>query len=369
MVLILLFLIHAIIYLLTIYFLLYVLEPKQFVNYATVFFAEFYPMLAILTVILKGKIIENLADEIKIWAIENASKNLQSEINLKIKIITTFVIVNTLIAVTGGFLYMHPLPEDVHLFFALRLIRDYFPNHYTSLEFFYRMSFPIFAYLMTTHANQFLYYTQHINFQIKMFREVCLEVKAWKTVSPFENHLFYNKKYQTEIEQRLKFCIKRSQEFVKVSVYKNKEIASFIPGFAICGLLLGIGLVFFLSNGKITSEYYLRMGFTSLGGVTTFLALVWTGQTTENITSDIERAINEIRWYNFNQSNKKMYLILVMNTMRERKIKFTEKYSVNYRLGLAVFIFPNAQNILLYFFQIVRGIYSVISVVLSKHQH
>ncbi|XP_064213106.1 uncharacterized protein LOC107397920 isoform X3 [Tribolium castaneum] len=359
MVLILLFLIHAIIYLLTIYFLLYVLEPKQFVNYATVFFAEFYPMLAILTVILKGKIIENLADEIKIWAIENASKNLQSEINLKIKIITTFVIVNTLIAVTGGFLYMHPLPEDVHLFFALRLIRDYFPNHYTSLEFFYRMSFPIFAYLMTTHANQFLYYTQHINFQIKMFREVCLEVKAWKTVSPFENHLFYNKKYQTEIEQRLKFCIKRSQEFVKVSVYKNKEIASFIPGFAICGLLLGIGLVFFLSNGKITSEYYLRMGFTSLGGVTTFLAL----------TSDIERAINEIRWYNFNQSNKKMYLILVMNTMRERKIKFTEKYSVNYRLGLAVFIFPNAQNILLYFFQIVRGIYSVISVVLSKHQH
>lgn len=37
-----LFLIHAIAHLLTIYFVLYVIEKKLFLNYASVLFAEFY---------------------------------------------------------------------------------------------------------------------------------------------------------------------------------------------------------------------------------------------------------------------------------------------------------------------------------------
>ncbi|EFA04740.1 odorant receptor 329 [Tribolium castaneum] len=352
-ILIFVFLVHAIANLLTIYFVLYVSDTKLFVNYASVFFSEFYPMLAILTVIFKGQIVQHLTDEFKIWAIDSASKKLQSEIKLKIKIITAFVITNSLIAVWGGFLYVQPLSEDENLYFALSFIHQYFPNQSSTLEFFYRMTYPILGYLMTVHAYQCLYYTQHINFQLRMFTEVVAEFAPVKRFLLFEHHLFYNKKYQTEIEQRLKFCIKRSQEFVQICVIKNSEIGSFIPEFAICGLLFGIGVTFFLSTGKFTSEYYLRMGVTSFGGVMTFSALIWSGQTTETMTSELVKALNEVRWYNFNQSNKKLYLTLVMNIMKERKIKFTENYSMNYRLGLAI----------------VRNIYSVISVVVSKRRH
>nr|XP_015835428.1 PREDICTED: uncharacterized protein LOC107397920 [Tribolium castaneum] len=516
------FLVHFIANSLTIYFVLYVFETKLFINYASVFFSEFYvsiscikqpknakfqPMLAILTIIFKGDVVQNLTDEITFWTIDSASKNLQHEIKLKIKFLTAFVIINSFTVVMGSFSYVQQLSDDVNLFLAIRLIRDYFPNYSTILEFFYRMTYPICGYLMAVHAYQCLYYTQHINFQLQMFTEVITELNNSKTSSLLENHLFYNrtyqtnteqrlkfcikrsqefikicvtknkeigslipgfaicglflgigitfflstgtftteyylrmgvtsicgattfsaliwsaqttetmvkkrksetrmtypicaylmavhayqclyytqhinfqlqmfteiiteltdlktislpenrlfynKKYQTVIEQRLKFCIKRSQEFIKVCVTKNKEIGSLIPGFAICGLFLGIGITFFLSTGKFTTEYYLRMGVTSICGLTTFSALIWSAQTTETMINDLVMVINKVSWYNFNQSNKKLYLTFLLNTMKERKIKFTEKYSVNYQLGLAI----------------VRGIYSVISVVASKRHH
>ncbi|EFA04739.1 odorant receptor 328 [Tribolium castaneum] len=352
-ILIVVFLVHAIANSLTIYFALHVSDTKQFISYASVFFSEFYPMLAILTIIFKGEVVQHLTDDINIWTIDGASKKLQSEIKLKIKILTAFVIINSFSVVIGGFCFVQQLSDDVNLFFAIRLIRDYFPNHSTILEFFYRMTYPICAYLMAVHAYQCLYYTQHINFQLQMFTEIITELTDLKTISLPENRLFYNKKYQTVIEQRLKFCIKRSQEFIKVCVTKNKEIGSLIPGFAICGLFLGIGITFFLSTGKFTTEYYLRMGVTSICGLTTFSALIWSAQTTETMINDLVMVINKVSWYNFNQSNKKLYLTFLLNTMKERKIKFTEKYSVNYQLGLAI----------------VRGIYSVISVVASKRHH
>ncbi|XP_064213102.1 uncharacterized protein LOC107397920 isoform X1 [Tribolium castaneum] len=425
------FLVHFIANSLTIYFVLYVFETKLFINYASVFFSEFYvsiscikqpknaefqPMLAILTIIFKGDVVQNLTDEITFWTIDSASKNLQHEIKLKIKFLTAFVIINSFTVVMGSFSYVQQLSDDVNLFLAIRLIRDYFPNHSTILEFFYRMTYPICGYLMAVHAYQCLYYTQHINFQLQIFTEVITELKNSKTSSLLENHLFYNRTYQTNTEQRLKFCIKRSQEFIKicvtknkeigslipgfaicglflgigitfflstgtftteyylrmgvtsicgattfsaliwsaqttetmvkkrksetrVCVTKNKEIGSLIPGFAICGLFLGIGITFFLSTGKFTTEYYLRMGVTSICGLTTFSALIWSAQTTETMINDLVMVINKVSWYNFNQSNKKLYLTFLLNTMKERKIKFTEKYSVNYQLGLAVCFF------------------------------
>jgi hypothetical protein len=45
----------------------------------------------------------------------------------------------------------------------------------------------------------------------------------------------------------------------------------------------------------------------------------------------------EITWYNFNSKNKKSYLILFTNIAATSwKIKFSENYSINYELGLAV---------------------------------
>lgn len=90
-----------------------------------------------------------------------------------------------------------------------------------------------------------------------------------------------------------------SMLYFRINTSKCKEISSLIAGFTVCGVVLGIGIIFFLisvspstriedvlklnSQGKFTSEYYFRMGVTSIGGATTFAALIWAGQSIENI--------------------------------------------------------------------------------------
>nr|XP_015835303.1 PREDICTED: uncharacterized protein LOC107397899 [Tribolium castaneum] len=114
---------------------------------------------------------------------------------------------------------------------------------------------------------------------------------------------------------------------------------------------MGIGISFYLFSGNLTPEYYIRIFIIALVGATTFSSIIWGGQSTETIVTEMIATISQVRWYNFSQTNKKLYLILLTNMMKERKIKFTENYSINYQLGLAI----------------VRGIYSVMSVLVKMY--
>lgn len=172
-------------------------------------------MLAIIIIILRGKLVHNLENEIKIWTLDSAGEDLRFKLEFRAKIITAFTMINTIIAMIGGILYVKPLSDNVNLFFALRLIHDYFPNYKNVFEFLYRMSLPIFGYLMIVHCYQIMYYTQHINFQIEMFKKLLINLANWENTSSLENDLFYNPEYQMEIKQRLKFCIIRWGEFIQ----------------------------------------------------------------------------------------------------------------------------------------------------------
>ncbi|XP_044270080.1 uncharacterized protein LOC123014856 [Tribolium madens] len=129
-------------------------------------------------------------------------------------------------------------------------------------------------------------------------------------------------------------------------IAKIGEIDILVAAFAICGVLIGIGIYFYMFSNNLSPEYYLRISVIAFVGSTTFSAIIWGGQSTETIIAEIIATVSQVRWYNFNRTNKKLYLIFLTNMMKERKIKFTENYSINYQLGLAI----------------VRGIYSVASV-------
>ncbi|KYB27581.1 putative cytochrome P450 4d14-like Protein [Tribolium castaneum] len=250
--------------------------------------------------------------------------------------VTIFVICNTLLIIGGIILNLIPLSDDLHVYFALRFIHEYFPNHKTCLIILLKASiFPVIPHMLVVHAYQILYYTQHSNFQIQLFNKVIAEVDFWETPLR-ETELFYSKPYQKGIEKKLKFCIQRLQVLINAYIVKTKEIGTLIALFAICGVLMGIGFSLYLFSGKFTPEYYLRLTFMTLVAVTTFSSIIWGGQSTETIITEMITALCQVRWYNFSQTNKKLYLILLTNMMKDRKIKFTENYSINYQLGLAV---------------------------------
>nr|XP_015835422.1 PREDICTED: uncharacterized protein LOC103312914 isoform X2 [Tribolium castaneum] len=349
-----------------IYFVLYVYDIREFMDYAPVLFASFYVTyisrillefikekfqsgVAILSAIFKGKIIHTLPDDISLWALDSGGEKIHSEIRFKARMVTIFVICNTLLIIGGIILNLIPLSDDLHVYFALRFIHEYFPNHKTCLIILLKASiFPVIPHMLVVHAYQILYYTQHSNFQIQLFNKVIAEVDFWETPLR-ETELFYSKPYQKGIEKKLKFCIQRLQVLINAYIVKTKEIGTLIALFAICGVLMGIGFSLYLFSGKFTPEYYLRLTFMTLVAVTTFSSIIWGGQSTETIITEMITALCQVRWYNFSQTNKKLYLILLTNMMKDRKIKFTENYSINYQLGLAI----------------VRGIYSIMSVVVK----
>nr|XP_015838287.1 PREDICTED: uncharacterized protein LOC107398507 [Tribolium castaneum] len=130
---------------------------------------------------------------------------------------------------------------------------------------------------------------------------------------------------------------------------KLSQISNLIAAFSLAGCLFGISIIFHLFTGQLIQEYYFRIGLTSLAAIATFSAFIYTGQSTEVQIELVDNAIDNLCWYNFNRSNKLLYLIAKADLARVRKIKFSGQWAVNYDLGFAI----------------VKGIYSIISVVVS----
>ncbi|EFA04744.1 odorant receptor 333 [Tribolium castaneum] len=347
--LLLIFIVQASVQAMTGYFMATAFNAKFFNNYAPIFFGTFFPLLAISILLLKNKIFHNLKNELKIWSLDNAGEKIHSGITTEIKVVTYFVIVNSVFVLLANSTLAYPLSQDVNVFFGCYLIHKYILTYGRTFEFFYKATYLVIGHTNTGHVYQLLYYTQHINYQLQLYIEFIKFLDEGKTISKNEDDLFNNPTYQTLINQRLTFLIKRGQEIVKFHIKKTNEIRTLIPAFSVCTCTMGIGVVFFIISDNFIREYYFRMGMVSLVTVSTFAAGIWSGQSMETNLNEITTALNEVKWYNFNKSNRKLYLIFLTTSMRERKIKITENYSLNYQLGLTI----------------VRGIYSVISVIIN----
>lgn len=147
-------------------------------------------------------------------SIEMVSAKLRFKIKQKIKIITTTVMINTAFTITTGITFLTPLFEDINISFALFLFYNYFPNQKQTLEILYRMTTFIFGYLGTVHVFQLVYYSQHLNFQIEILMEFLKYINKPQTFRK-QKDFFHTDKYQTEVKQTLKFCIKRSLELIE----------------------------------------------------------------------------------------------------------------------------------------------------------
>ncbi|XP_068905549.1 uncharacterized protein [Tenebrio molitor] len=355
--------IHGTITLVGTYFLLGKFNRKQFMNFVPSYLATFYPLLAIWTLLFRGELISNIKNEVEMWTIDSAGEKVHRQIKNQATFMTIFAVVNFLISIVGGCLYLVPLSEDVDTFVAFYLFHNYFPNQEKYLSSIYRMTFLMLGYFMIVHGYQIIYYSEHGRYQSTLLKEHVANLDSCERQTN-EEKLFYDDEYQKRIHLRLVFCVKRSVKFVELIERKNREITNLIGVFSICGCLLGIGIVLHLLSGNLTEGYCLRLALLSIGTAAVFSALFWSGQTVEDQVSvtfreenvlsifqseEIVAALHALNWYNFDKNNKKIYLIMLTNAMQTHRVKFTENYSVNYDLGV----------------QIVKSIYSIISVMVN----
>ncbi|KAJ3641274.1 hypothetical protein Zmor_027786 [Zophobas morio] len=142
---------------------------------------------------------------------------------------------------------------------------------------------------------------------------------------------------QKEIAKTLKLLINYHSSTSGFARYIAKRIQFLVLPLEILGtaVLMSIVVFYFWFEGSLKDQY-LRVGAMT---ITSFTALVGTavvGQEIEDYTDEIFDALVQVEWCDWNESNKKMYLMLLISLSKPIKIKFSENISVNYELGVQV---------------------------------
>ncbi|XP_044254774.1 uncharacterized protein LOC123005187 [Tribolium madens] len=292
------------------------------------------------------EIVRDVRKQFKFWTIDCAGREVHSRIKYEIRITNILSVLNVVITLYASYWYTHPIDDDKEIFYALRFFEEYWPRQKRVLSIIYRATFPLFAYVMIVHAYQVIYATQHLRFQAILFIKYVVNIGEQKT-KICDEKLFYDTDYQKIVAKRLKFCIIRHQEFLAFHRLKLKEIRNFIVTFSILGGLLLFSFGLHLLIGKFHYEHYVRFGVGAFAAVFTFGALILAGQSIEVQAANVVHSCNSIKWYTFNEKNKRIYRLMLINIMQPCKLKFSENLSVNYSLGVSI----------------VRGIFSILSVV------
>jgi hypothetical protein len=170
-------------------------------------------MLSLLTILFKGKMADDIRNELRPWTIDCAGEEIHSRLKFEIKVITSFALFNFGVAIFAGCMYCVPIFADSELFYLLRFADEHFPNQKIIVEVIYRFSFLFLIYVMMVLAYQVIYYTQHARFQVMLFTEYLVNI-AKNDSGLKDEELFYSSQYQEKLAHNLKFCAKRFQEFL-----------------------------------------------------------------------------------------------------------------------------------------------------------
>ncbi|KAJ3657233.1 hypothetical protein Zmor_016247 [Zophobas morio] len=326
------FLIHTTMTIITGYFFTHHLTPQEIFGYSPVFLEYFYIGTVILILLFQGKVIDNIPGELPLWVLNKATRKTYKEIRKEIIFIHVHCIANLIVVVVGLYYFLKFEARDNEYFFPFRFFEDYCADKSTILTFVYKSTFPIIGYLFFVHQFQLMYFTQHIRYQLMILInhiENLTDVAGTKR----EDKLFYDESYQEEIRKRLIFCFKRFKDFVLFTANKYTQLSNAVIIFMLTGYLLCVSVALNIIFGNILS--YMRVTVMSVGTVSGLCGLMWSSQSLENIFEELLSEAIKINWYNFSESNKRMYLIFLVHLARDRKIKFSANYCLNYGLGLA----------------------------------
>ena len=170
-------------------------------------------MLSMWTILYDTKKVARLKDDLYLWELDSAGERVEKKIRREVKYMTIYIVITFVIALCGSLLFAVNLSHNLEWFFVLRFFKVYFPDQYIVLAILYKVTFIFTGYSMVVQVFQIIYYTQHLRYQIMLLNEHILNISDYYHNSN-EERLFYDKEYQTTIQNRLKFCIKRWDEYL-----------------------------------------------------------------------------------------------------------------------------------------------------------
>jgi hypothetical protein len=173
-------------------------------------------MLSITTLLQDGDLAEVCLQNTKPWSLDSAGKETMAKIKTESAFWTVFVIVNLGLALIAAILFVLPVTHDEDVFFAVYFFDKYFFDYASVLIWIYKSTFFIVAFMMVNCSHLFLYGIQQMIFQ--MYLLVTHLVNLTNVVqynSEDNSSLLKNEHYQMEVENRIKFCIKKHVEIIR----------------------------------------------------------------------------------------------------------------------------------------------------------
>ncbi|KAJ3664098.1 hypothetical protein Zmor_008294 [Zophobas morio] len=140
------------------------------------------------------------------------------------------------------------------------------------------------------------------------------------------------------IKERLLFCLKRHINFRSATVKILKKTENLVFPLQLAGVLYFISIVVnsITLEGTASKLLYWRLFSITLTAFVTLVGVTVHGQKIEDLSDNILDCLVSIKWYHWNDANKKLYLMFLKNSLKPFKIKFTENISVNYRMGVEI---------------------------------
>nr|AWT23308.1 OR9 [Hycleus phaleratus]AWT23311.1 OR16 [Hycleus phaleratus] len=134
---------------------------------------------------------------------------------MEMKIVSIFTIINTTVAMAVGFAVLIFNRYDYTTFLPIKYFVDYHPEYSGIFANIYKGSFTFaVTFLMTPHAYQVVYYTQHFKYQFWMLIDLIDDIMRGEISHILPSRLIEDHEYQQQIKLNLIGFVKRHQELL-----------------------------------------------------------------------------------------------------------------------------------------------------------
>ncbi|KAJ3644393.1 hypothetical protein Zmor_022127 [Zophobas morio] len=315
-------------------------EALYFAQYSCSYFFSFAITILIALDPKSGRIYKSFMEEVKWWKSDSAGEEVERRIRretLQLAILMTTNIVSSVVMSTA---FVIPQKEDRNLFYEIALFEDFLPKWAGVLKAIYRtQAFFVRPFCVVAAFSQALYIFHNMRFQMYMILHFI------KTINDnCEND-------QLIIKNRLLFCFKNYIQLSKAlrRLLKLQWAVSLAYQIIIPPLIISTAVY-----GLLFPDYLYQQNFRLLS---TWICVVFMlfflfrlGQVTEDTVAEVYEALFFLEWYNWNESNKKTYLIFLLSSVKPFRIQFSENFSLNY--NMAVQLVQTAASVVLVVYQL-----------------
>ncbi|KAJ3664066.1 hypothetical protein Zmor_008270 [Zophobas morio] len=308
--------------------LLEVFDAVFFIKYYMSYIGSIFMWLTLYSVLQMAKSVSSGLRDLRGWKFSSAEKFTGKDIFFE----KIFVILHVLLAIFTGITYAIPDESDKNFVLVLVAIKKFFPTFELVFTILYRLSFLILIITTLAPFHMIIYYCGYTRANFITFLKY-VENLNYGYDHPDLMNSVYDQKYQRKITRRLEFCVETHVRLYSINNRMLGDLRHYIFLYSVIGALLAIGIVVY---GVSSPGNYLCLLCMSFSFVLMFVHIIWVGQVTEASTSQMFETLKQTVWYYWNDKNKKIFLMLLLNSEKAFKIQFTQNVSINYELGLSI---------------------------------